>query len=232
VGSSRLGEALTIVDHARRRALIGAKRAMPQGGGVLNEPSRSRPHSSPAQRWAKRPVTRWGDEAWSYLSGHRAIPEAILALAASQDAIRCGSYGSAWFAHRWKGAPRARPADRRSLVAGHPSQRGRIKRHLPPYRRGMAVRLALIRDPFPRSRRDAPAKAYRNLNLLPRRARRFLWPGNGMSSFASMTHSEIVGGKAAARLPEATDPSRSAPTSSLRSPSVEPTTAAHRRPAG
>ncbi|MBV8915248.1 MAG: hypothetical protein JOZ05_19695, partial [Acetobacteraceae bacterium] len=50
---------------------------------------RSRPHSSPAQRWAKRPVISRGDQAWSYLTGHRALPDSILARAASQDAIRC-----------------------------------------------------------------------------------------------------------------------------------------------
>jgi len=60
--------------------------------------------SSPAERWARRRPIQRGDEAWSYLATERAIPEAILARAVSQDAIRCGSHGSAWFAHRWDGA--------------------------------------------------------------------------------------------------------------------------------
>ena len=58
--------------------------------------------ASPAERWAKRPRLRAGDPAWSYLAGQRAIPERILNLAIGQDAVRCGAYGSAWFAHRWQ----------------------------------------------------------------------------------------------------------------------------------
>ena len=84
---------------------------------------RPKPRSSPAERWARRPAIQRGDAAWSYLATERAIPETILALAARQDAIRCGSHGGAWFAHRCDGAVthvEARSATYKgSLSGGH-----------------------------------------------------------------------------------------------------------------
>jgi len=61
---------------------------------------RSRARCSPAERWDRRAAIRPGCPAWRYLAEQRAIPDAILASAARHDAIRCGSHGSAWFAHR------------------------------------------------------------------------------------------------------------------------------------
>lgn len=57
-----------------------------------------------AERWAARPRLRPGCPAWTYLLGERRLPPAVLALAARQDAVRDGAYGSAWFAHRDSGA--------------------------------------------------------------------------------------------------------------------------------
>ena len=67
---------------------------------AVSRERRPKPRASPAERWDGRPAIRPGDPAWRYLAEQRAIPEAILALAARHDAIRCGSHGSAWFAHR------------------------------------------------------------------------------------------------------------------------------------
>ena len=53
-----------------------------------------------AERWAARPRLRPGCQAWAYLTEERRLPRAVLELAAHQDAVRDGAYGSAWFAHR------------------------------------------------------------------------------------------------------------------------------------
>ena len=53
-----------------------------------------------AERWAARPHLRPGCRAWAYLTEERRLPRALLDVAASQDAVRDGAYGSAWFAHR------------------------------------------------------------------------------------------------------------------------------------
>lgn len=55
---------------------------------------------SVAERWAARPGLCFGCRAWTYLSEERLLPRAVLELAAQQDAVRDGAYGSAWFAHR------------------------------------------------------------------------------------------------------------------------------------
>ena len=55
---------------------------------------------SVARRWAARPHLRPGCGAWTYLVEERRLPRAVLELAAQQDALRDGAYGSAWFAHR------------------------------------------------------------------------------------------------------------------------------------
>jgi len=55
---------------------------------------------SVAERWAARPRLRPGCLAFAYLTEERRLPRALLEVAASQDAVRDGAYGSAWFAHR------------------------------------------------------------------------------------------------------------------------------------
>ncbi len=55
------------------------------------------------ERWNRRPRLRHGSEVWLYLIGLRALPAALLDDAATQDAIREGPHGSAWFAHRLAG---------------------------------------------------------------------------------------------------------------------------------
>ena len=55
---------------------------------------------SVAKRWAVRPRLRPGCRAWAYLTEERRLPRTLLDVAASQDAVRDGAYGSAWFAHR------------------------------------------------------------------------------------------------------------------------------------
>lgn len=54
---------------------------------------------SVAERWRARPRLSPGCAAWNYLLEKRALPIAVLSLAAKQDFIRDGAYGSAWFAH-------------------------------------------------------------------------------------------------------------------------------------
>jgi hypothetical protein len=84
---------------------------------------RSRTRSSPDERWSRRPAIQPGDSAWGYLAQQRAIPHTILTMAARQDAIRCGSYGSAWFAHQCDGAVShvevRGPTYKGSLIGGH-----------------------------------------------------------------------------------------------------------------
>lgn len=53
-----------------------------------------------AQLWARRGRLSRGSATWCYLTGTRALPEAVLAAADLFGAVREGPYGSAWFAHR------------------------------------------------------------------------------------------------------------------------------------
>lgn len=92
---STFGQACTVLQR-----FVGVVPAYP----AASRERRSKPHSSPAERWARRAPIRPGDPGWRYLAEQRAIPEATLAIAARQDAIRCGPHGSAWFAHRCEGA--------------------------------------------------------------------------------------------------------------------------------
>ena len=52
------------------------------------------------KRWLDRPRLRRGSPAWCYLTDVRALPPAVLLEAVSQDAVREGRRGSAWFGHR------------------------------------------------------------------------------------------------------------------------------------
>jgi hypothetical protein len=55
------------------------------------------------ERWNRQPRQRRGSNAWQYLTGARALPAALVDDAATQNAIREGPHGSAWFAHRLAG---------------------------------------------------------------------------------------------------------------------------------
>jgi hypothetical protein len=82
------------------RRLVGMA---PTDAACLREWATATTDRTPAERWAKRPLLRRGDVAWSYLAGARAIPVAVLAAAARQDCVRPGAFDSAWFAHRGQG---------------------------------------------------------------------------------------------------------------------------------
>ncbi len=53
-----------------------------------------------AQRWARRGAMRRGSLAWNYLTGARALPEAIVLAAIRTGVLREGPHASAWFAHQ------------------------------------------------------------------------------------------------------------------------------------
>jgi hypothetical protein len=83
-----------------------------------------RGHNRPVQeRWAKRPRLRPDSPAWAYLAGVRRLPVEILTAATTQDAVREGYYGSAWFAHRADGTVShvevRGPDYKGSLAGGH-----------------------------------------------------------------------------------------------------------------
>jgi len=58
------------------------------------------PRMPVAQRWTRRHPLSGGSPAWLYLTTQRRLPDHILAVAGTADAIREGPHGSAWFAHR------------------------------------------------------------------------------------------------------------------------------------
>jgi hypothetical protein len=51
------------------------------------------------QRWAWRESVRRGSAAWRYLTGGRALPEAVVLAALRAGVLREGPHASAWFAH-------------------------------------------------------------------------------------------------------------------------------------
>ena len=57
------------------------------------------PDQPVAGRWNARPRLRRGSAVWSYLTGMRALPPSVLALADARNVVREGAYKSAWFAH-------------------------------------------------------------------------------------------------------------------------------------
>jgi len=89
----------------------------------LRDAKRRAAGRSPAERWAQRPRLRRGSEAWAYLAVRRALTPDVLSAAASQDVLREGPYGSAWFAHRHGEAVShveiCGPAYKGSLAGGH-----------------------------------------------------------------------------------------------------------------
>ena len=53
-----------------------------------------------SERWEARLRLRRGSDAWDYLSGTRGLPAPVLEAARTEDIVREGYYGGAWFAHR------------------------------------------------------------------------------------------------------------------------------------
>lgn len=85
----------------------GAKRLLRDIAGLAPAPSGARrdrddplPPIPPALRWERRPRLSQGSPAWRYLTLQRGLPASVLLAACATDAIREGSYGSGWFAHR------------------------------------------------------------------------------------------------------------------------------------
>jgi hypothetical protein len=52
------------------------------------------------KRWTTRRRLHPDSPAWRYLNQARGLPAFVLRVASATDIIRCGFYGSAWFAHR------------------------------------------------------------------------------------------------------------------------------------
>jgi hypothetical protein len=112
IGSAK-GDVFNLVQHldpslnfgAVRKVLrnfVGIAPALP-AAERRRKSNAEEPDCPPGQRWAARPALRRGDAAWTYLAEARVLPQDVLEAAARQDCVRLGSYGSAWFAHRWNG---------------------------------------------------------------------------------------------------------------------------------
>jgi hypothetical protein len=106
--STRKGDVFTLVQYLDPGLSFGeARHRLRDFVGVaatasdLARTHRTRASSlSVIQRWSRcHPLTP-GSPTWLYLSGQRALPERVLMAARVSDAIREGSHGSAWFAHR------------------------------------------------------------------------------------------------------------------------------------
>ena len=85
------------------RGFVGMAPTFPAGERRRRFDPNNEPERSPGERWAERPPLRRGDAAWTYLTVDRAIPGEVLRAAATQDRVRLGAYGSAWFAHNRDG---------------------------------------------------------------------------------------------------------------------------------
>ncbi len=102
------GDCFALVQYLRPDLNFGQARCMLRAlAGVTPSwpavPCYRRGRSSPrpaAARWAAGERLSPASLAWRYLADERRIPAAILASAAEHDAIRQGSYGTPWFAHR------------------------------------------------------------------------------------------------------------------------------------
>lgn len=106
--SARKGDVFTLARLLDPRLDFGgAKRLLRDIAGIASAPSGfwhghdDRPSPvSPALRWERRPRLSQGSAAWLYLTRQRGLPASVLLAACAADAIREGSYGSGWFAHR------------------------------------------------------------------------------------------------------------------------------------
>ena len=85
--------------HVRKllRRLAGISPAFPV---ALRAGKAERPAVPARQRWARATRLRPGSAAWDYLVRARGLPGCVLTASAAADAVREGSYGCAWFAHR------------------------------------------------------------------------------------------------------------------------------------
>ena len=131
--SSAKGDVFTLVQHLDPSLNFGHVRqvlrrfvgVMPRFTPAERKREGQADTRSVAERWAARPRLRPGCAAWQYLAEKRALPVAVLTLAAEQGIIRDGAYGSAWFAHGVPGEVThveiRGPSFRGSLKGGHKS---------------------------------------------------------------------------------------------------------------
>lgn len=84
--------------HVRQalRSLVGLSPSAPAMAPRHRSPENIPPHAL----WTRRAPPRRGSAAWGYLAGQRGLPEHVIDLAVSQDALREGVRGTTWFAHR------------------------------------------------------------------------------------------------------------------------------------
>jgi hypothetical protein len=66
---------------------------------VWQRKSRRQPSAGIQDRWSQRPVPTPGSPTWAYLAHARAVPEAVVAIAARAGRLREGPKGSIWAAH-------------------------------------------------------------------------------------------------------------------------------------
>ncbi|WP_319799010.1 DUF3991 and toprim domain-containing protein [Nitrobacter sp.] len=104
--SSAKGDVFDLAEHLGARgfyrasaqvaALVGLTPA-PQPWTRTRRTTQLRPI---ADRWTRRGPLRPASPAWRYLTETRGLPDTILDVATSQDALREGPHGSMWAAHR------------------------------------------------------------------------------------------------------------------------------------
>ncbi len=107
--SDARGDVFSLTQHLDPRLNFGQVRRLLRGMVGLR-PSRPEMRRGPAtpdkpvvpvaQSWARHRRLGRGSATWNYLTGQRALPEAVLKAADRSDAVREGPHGSAWFAHR------------------------------------------------------------------------------------------------------------------------------------
>ncbi len=84
-----------------RRLLRGVVGMRPSHPELRRGPAKPEKPAVPVtQLWARRRRLNRGSATWGYLTGTRALPPTVLAVADLFDAVREGPHGSAWFAHR------------------------------------------------------------------------------------------------------------------------------------
>lgn len=77
----------------RLRDLVGLQR-------LHHDTGSGKPCATPQLRWSRARRLVPATAAWRYLEQERGLPAWLLTAAARADAVRAGSYGTAWFAHR------------------------------------------------------------------------------------------------------------------------------------
>ncbi len=102
------GDVFALVQHLDPSLNFGqARRLLREFTGLAPEyaPAERRSDSPTSGRsipelWQTRRRLCRGSGTWGYLTEQRALPGGILAVAARQDSVREGPFGSAWFVHR------------------------------------------------------------------------------------------------------------------------------------